>query len=359
MRILHLITRSEAGGAQSVVRTLAEEQVARGHQVAIASGPEGQDTAWQAMAEGIELFRIPNMVRAIRPLWDLRARGELQSLYRRWAPEIIHVHTSKAGALGRLAWNPGLNPVVYTMHGFDQLAKGNPRFLVVDRWLSNSPRTGFVVAVSNLDAHHMQVAGYTKGRVVPNGTQVPSGTHEATHLEPLKQKLNDLRSQGKKIVAIIARDAKPKRIDLALEVARRLPPSIQVVWVGNSNDHLEPEILWWGVVTDVRRLVSEWDLVFLPSDHEGLPMVLLEALEAGVPFVASAVGAVQEIVDLGGGLGVENDPKAMAQAIQSVLEDPEMYARLGAKGQQVWKEFYSSAQMVQGYEQLYKEILGG
>jgi len=358
MRILHLITRSEAGGAQSVVRILAEEQVARGHQVAIASGPEGEDSAWQGLASQVELFRIGHLVRAIRPAKDFWALQEIGALYRHFEPTIIHLHTSKAAALGRLAGSRKI-PVVYTMHGYDQLAKGNPQFLALDRWLSNSPRTGFVVAVSNLDAHHMQAAGYTKGRVVPNGTQVPFGTHEATHLEPLKQKLHDLRSQGKKIVAIIARDAKPKRIDLALEVARRLPPSIQVVWVGNSNDHQEPEILWWGVVPDARRLVSEWDLVFLPSDHEGLPMVLLEALEAGVPFVASAVGAVQEIVDLGGGLGVENDPKAMAQAIQSVLEDPETYTRLGSQGRQVWKEFYSSAQMVQGYEELYKEILGG
>ena len=121
MRILHVVTRSEFGGAQGVVRTLAEAQSAQGHSVGIAAGLEGFWEAFAGMDRRVESISLPLLVRAIRPKEDLMALVALGALFRRWKPDIVHLHTSKAGALGRLAAGVDRRHIVYTMHGYDQI----------------------------------------------------------------------------------------------------------------------------------------------------------------------------------------------------------------------------------------------
>lgn len=154
MRILQVVTRSEPGGAQSIVLSLSESLCEAGHTVAIASGPEGAGEAWRGIDSRVTCMELNHLGRSISPLKDYLAVRELGRMYREWKPDIVHLHTSKAGAIGRMASGIDRGRIVYTMHGYDQLRKANRKLLFVDKALRK--RCGAIVAVSQADLEAMR-----------------------------------------------------------------------------------------------------------------------------------------------------------------------------------------------------------
>jgi glycosyltransferase involved in cell wall biosynthesis len=129
VKLLYLITRTdEIGGAQVHVRDLARRLAADGHEVAVASGP-GMADAYRGALEkaGVVIDEVPHLGRAIRPRADLAALGEITALLRNSAPDLVSLHSSKAGWLGRIAARRAGVPCVFTAHGWSFTA-GVPRF---------------------------------------------------------------------------------------------------------------------------------------------------------------------------------------------------------------------------------------
>lgn len=353
MTILHVVTRSEQGGAQTVVRTLAEHSAARGHRVVVASGSEGDGAAWRGAAAGIEFRVVRSLRRAVRPLADSNACLELAALDREISPDVVHIHTSKAAALARLAFRQPRRNIVYTMHGYDQLRVANRGFLAVDRALRS--RCAAIVAVSASDREAMVRDGYGDVYLIPNGSEEPT----MRPADAVSVRIEALRAGGRKIVLVVARDAKPKRIDLARAIGAGLPDGATVVWVGNLEPAPPgPGIVFLGNAPAASGLLPLADVFLLPSDHEGMPMSVLEALAAGVPVVASAVGGVPEVLAHGGGVAVPNDPSAMASAIRRYLEDPLARRSASQDAFRNWTERYSARAMVDAYLEIYRTIEG-
>jgi glycosyltransferase involved in cell wall biosynthesis len=370
MKILHLVTRSEVGGAQSVVANLAAELHAVGHQVAIASGPEGNGEAWKHLDAGIELLVVPGLVRDVSPVNEVRALGSISALYRRYRPDIVHLHTSKAGFLGRMA--PGIprHRIVYTMHGYFQLRDINRKFLAVDKILQG--QCGSIVAVSHNDERLMRADGYTVA-CVPNGipdllaSPVPDGD--------LAGRIERLRARGLPIIMLIARDAVFKRIDLARDVARALDGKALVVWIGGDPrpNHDPAGFIALGSAMHAARYLRLADIYLQPSDHEGLSMSLLEGLCSGLPCVASSVGG--NIETLGGdpamvaddgsagpiradaGILVPNKAGIMADEMARLVADASLRRVLGQKARASWARDYSSATMAARYVNIYQALL--
>ena len=361
MRILHIVTRSELGGAQGVVRTLAEAQAGSGREVAIAAGPEGDWEAFRGMDKAIVLFPLPDLLRAIEPRRELKALWSIAALYRSWKPDIVHLHTSKAGALGRLA--PGLprRHIVYTMHGYDQIRVENKAMLGIDRSLRRL--CGAVVAVSRGDERAMKNDGYAV-EYIPNG--VPGSPRAAEEDEASESllPLEALKGQGLPILIIVAREARPKRIDIARSVARTLKGRIQVVWAGGGPRPDDPDNFHaLGAFPGAAALFAHADIFFLPSDHEGMPLAVLEAMAAGLPVVASATGGIPEILrpDPTGlsscGFVLPNDVEGMAKAVSLLAGDAGLRKRMGEAARRLWAEAYSAKIMAAAYENLYRKLL--
>jgi len=116
-----------------------------------------------------------------------------------------------------------------------------------------------------------------------------------------------------------------------------------------------------GFCEDVPRLLGELDLLVLPSLWEGFGLVLLEAMAAGRPVVASAVGPIPEVVADGetGLLVPPEDPAALADAIVRVLLDADLAARLGGAGRRRVERFFGIERMVAQTDAVYQELLGG
>jgi glycosyltransferase involved in cell wall biosynthesis len=132
-----------------------------------------------------------------------------------------------------------------------------------------------------------------------------------------------------KVVLCVARIAKPKRFDIFIKVASLLP-SYAFIWIGNSEsfeDTIE-NVFCLGNIPEAGKYNQLVDLFMLPSDYEGLPMVIIEAMSYGKPIVASNVGGVSDIVVNGeNGYTVENDPVIFADKISCILEDEAIYKK--------------------------------
>jgi glycosyltransferase involved in cell wall biosynthesis len=371
MHILEIVTRSELGGAQTVVASLAREFGARGHRVTIASGPEGGGEAWEGLPPSIARVEIPGLLRAVSPRDEMKALRGISRLYREIKPDIVQLHTSKAGLLGRLAPGFPRRRIVYTMHGYFQLSQMNRPFLAADKAVRGL--CGAVVAVSENDQRLMRADGYAAA-CVPNGVSdqlasVPPDASVVSRLEALKGK-------GLPLVMVVARDAAFKRLDLARASARRLEGKALVVWLGGERRSDDPAgFVALGTVDHASSYLRFADIYLQPSNHEGLSMSLLEALSAGLPCVASSVGGNIETLGLEPGsmredgseaaretdcgILVPNDEECMSAALSKLAADPKLRASMGEAARAAWAQKYSSAAMASGYLALYEELLRG
>ena len=116
-----------------------------------------------------------------------------------------------------------------------------------------------------------------------------------------------------------------------------------------------------GFRSDLHALLPGWDLAVLPSHTEGLPVAVLEALAAGVPVVATAVGGTPEVVEDGvcGFLVPPADPVALARRIAELLADDEVRRRLGQSGRQRVRTEFSLEVQAEGYRRLFERLVGG
>jgi len=118
-------------------------------------------------------------------------------------------------------------------------------------------------------------------------------------------------------------------------------------------------IIFTGFRTDIPNLLSIMDIFVLPSVKEGLPMVLLEAMAAKKPVIATRVGAIPRVVDNGNGILVEpRDAEGLEKAIVSLLTNEEKRRKYASAGFETVRTQFSSERMSSEYFDLYRELLG-
>lgn len=357
MRILHVVTNSDLGGAPRVVTELANSAVRDGHTVAAASVPEGP--FWAHLDADIERIYLKHLRREISPIQDISALFELSRLYRTWRPDIIHLHSSKVGVLGRIAAGSRLNRVIYTIHGFDTILKSYRAFLALERVLARN--CGAVVPVSMYDQANLEKSGIL-GRIamIPNGASdrrgaVPSNVAAADRMKKAK-------AAGQMVVLTIARLARPKRFDLFIEAAKAMKPEeVRFFWIGNV-EAVDPSLLpanveMLGELPEAGDYANLCDFFVLFSDYEGMPMSIIEALSAGKPIIASRVGGIGEMVDSSIGILVENQAAAVIDAIRSILEDRTGLEARARAARIRYESGYSADIMWTRYSALYADVL--
>ena len=133
MKILQVITLSELGGAQSVVINLAN-QLCKEHEVIVASG-EGDGKMWDMLSPEVIKHQCRYLQRAISLTKDPLALLELIRINAEYKPDVIHLHSSKAGLLGRIAFPS--SKIVYTVHGFDSIRVAHSKMLPLEKFMQN------------------------------------------------------------------------------------------------------------------------------------------------------------------------------------------------------------------------------
>ncbi len=345
--------------------------------VATARDPDFPRDLERLAELGVRVHVVP-MVRSIAPRLDWRHARELAALLRSERPDVVHTHSSKAGVLGRRAsLVTGIGARVHTPHTFAFLfgALFSPAkralFKAIERHYGK--HTARLVAVSNSEGETIRASGVVdpaKVRVVPNGID-PARVEGA---EPLDVREFGLDPQAP-IIAVIGLVYAAKGQDLAIE-ALAMPglerAQLLVVGPPGADGALEAlqararelgvaqRVVCTGARRDVPRILATATCLLLPSRWEGLPYVVLEAMAARLPVVATPVDGARDLVREGitGALAERAEPSAIAAALLRVLSLPAAErAALGVRGRARLDEGYTLERMEAALSQVYREAL--
>lgn len=332
-RVMHVLAPSPVGGLERVVQSLA---------VAQAADPRLGDvqvvTLSQAPIRKLEEFLAPLQAGGVRVETIVtparayaRQREELRALIERVRPEVVHTHGAHADVLGwGLAERVDASSVS-TLHGF---VGGGPRNRFYEWLQRRSCRSrDAVVAVSRPLARALANSGFAPERThVIRNTWGPGTT---AHSRSASRAALGLPSQGF-IVGWVGRISREKGLDVLIDALRRFPTlDVRLAVVGDGDDRRALEqraatlalaplqrLHWLGMRPDAARTLAAFDVLVLSSRTEGTPMLLFEAMAAGVPIVASAVGGIPDAVSASEALLVPSeDPRALYDAIDLVQRD--------------------------------------
>jgi glycosyltransferase involved in cell wall biosynthesis len=349
MRIFQIITLADLGGAQSVVLNLANS-LCEEHEVFVISTPNGP--MWDSFDERVRQIKVKHLKRSIS-LRDIFVLCKLIWLGICYRPDVVHLHSSKIGILGRLAFPK--RKIVYTVHGFDSIRIAFRRFLPIEKFLQR--RAYAIVGVSKYDEHHLRVEGITKNvATIYNG--IAEGKNTLNTKLSLAMGEIEKKDERSFVVICIARFFPPKKVDLFFDVARSLP-QVMFYWIGNQYEieNLPENVSCLGEISNAAMLNQCADLFMLPSDYEGLPISIIEALSYSKPVVASNVGGISEILDGKNGFAVENTVEAFKERILLYKESQHLYKDACHAARLSYEEKFTVVQMVENYYKIYNEIV--
>ncbi len=381
MRVLHVITRLIRGGAPRVVLGLCSGLAARGHEVHLATGTEtGSEGSLleEARSCGLPVHEVPELVREPSPAADLGALWRLAGLVRAGRFDVVHTHTSKAGALGRLA-AAGCAAIVHSPHGhiFDPQAKipgvhGHPLrmrlFYAVERLASLA--TDRIVTLTELERQELIALGIAHpARCVAIHDAVDPGRVQDLAAAYATTRAAFGMAEGAPLVVSVGRLAMEKGHAYLLDALAGLD-GVQLLVVGDGPERaalemrarslgLDRRVRFLGVREDALSILALADACALPSLYEGFGIVVLEAMALGVPVVASRAGGLPEVIRDGetGLLVPPADPAALAAALRRVVLDRALSRRIADKARDAVRLSYDLPKMIDRVESLYDRVL--
>ncbi len=337
-KVLFLITKATFGGAQRYVYDLAANLPQHEYESGVVYGVRGR-LADMLETHGIPVLEIPSLQRNISIVSDIQSYFEIRDAIRDTAPDILHVNSSKAAALGALAGRlSGVKTIVFTAHGWpfkESRDIFSQAILFLISWLTGILST-HVIVVSKTDERIGHRMPWVRKKIV----YIPLGRENlnlAAPQEGFKEMLGELPvppiTQKTIRIVSIAELTKNKGlrfgIEAVAELTRRGHDAVYVI-AGEGEEHdrlnalirehgIADRVFLSGFVPDAARYLSGFDIYLLPSIKEGLPYVLIEASLAGLQIVATDI-IDQEFADALGrtALVPPYNALALADAIEGI-----------------------------------------
>lgn len=385
-KILHIITRLDRGGSAENTWLTCHE-LAKKYELILVHGlsRESRMTDWEnqsvhgrikiAEKRGVKVISVPSLVRSIDPFQDLRALYALWRWIVRAKPHMVHTHTSKAGILGRLAAKmAGVPCIVHTPHGhvfyghFGPLA--SKLFLAIERLMATI--TDRMVALTEAEKNDyiaFSVCNPQKLVTIHSGVE----TREYINARPnVTEKRRSLGLNPERLVVgtvgWLLPIKGPMYLLKAMEGLWQNYPDTELVYVGKGDleKELRQEALRLGVSDrvafpgwrdDIPEIMQCLDVFVLPSLNEGMGRVLVEAMAAGKPVVASGVGGILDLVKdgLNGFLVEPGNPGALCDAIRKLLSDKRLRDEMGRQGRDMAQDF-TVGKMIKKIDALYTSV---
>lgn len=386
IKVVRVIARLNVGGPAQHVTWLDDGLRRRGFDPVLVYGPVGPaEASLEDRVESLHLRarRIPELGRRIRPWSDLRALSHLTRLVFRERPDVVHTHTAKGGALGRLAalaYNLTRRRkrrcvVFHTFHGhvlhgyFGPL--GTTAVRAVERALARI--TDRVVTISTRQQDDIsgryRIAPPHKTLVIELGLDLDAllrldGDGRSTQPGPEKDSV---------VFGYVGRFARIKDLPTLLEafaLAASRSPRARLVLVGDGEERADLEQLaatlgiagrvrFTGWQRDLAAVHGGIDVSVLSSLNEGTPVAIIEAMAAARPVIATDVGGVRDVVVHGQtGLVVPpGDVPALAAAMEHLASDSALRAAFGRAGRETVRARFSRERLETEIAQRYREAL--
>ncbi|WP_323665721.1 glycosyltransferase family 4 protein [Pectobacterium punjabense] len=366
MKVVYIITKaSEIGGAQVHVKDLSERLIKDGHSVEVIVGENGI-LVDELLNINAKVHIVKNLVREISPAKDILCVIELRRLIKKIKPDLVALHSSKAGIVGRLALLWTKIPVVFTAHGWafaDGVnEKDKRKYIIIEKIFSRLANK--IITVSNQDkslALKYKVASEDKQVVIHNG--IPDLKCENN---PSYFNKNDVI----RLVSIARFSNQKDHITLfnALKKIDRNDYHVDLLGTGPLCEDmkkmvdaygLRDKVSFLGERRDIVEFLSKSDIFILISNWEGLPLSLLEAMRSGLPTIASDVGGVKECVADGksGFLVRKGDTEDVAQKICMLLDNAEIREDMGKHGREVFEKNFVFDAMYKKTISVYQNVI--
>ncbi len=344
LRVAQVVTRFMAGAGGVALRGALALDPER-YEIVFITG-EGDGLIEKARAAGHEVVLLPRLRSEIAPLDDRRALADLQACLRGF--DVVHTHSSKAGAIGRTAAHRlEIGRIVHTFHGFPfhqfQSWPRRAAYIHVERSVGRF--TDLFLAVGPAvaaEAITRQIAPPERVRTI--GVGLAKAMNAPGPLDRAEARRTLCVPPGMQVVGTVGRLAFQKAPeDFIRALAGLARGDVFGVWIGDGPLRAKSErlarklgltgrMLFTGERHDVEALLPGIDVFAMASRYEGLPCAIVEAMSAGLPVVATAVNAVPDVVIAGetGLLAPPGRPDLLGRAIGHLLDNPGYAARLGA-----------------------------
>lgn len=363
MRIVFLITRSDAiGGAHIHVRDMALELISDGYDVFVVIGGNG------IFAEilknvGINVVCLNHLVRQIKPLHDLFAFFEIRKILKILKPDLLSIHSAKAGVLGRIASFRMGFPVIFTAHGWSftdgiSLLK-RKIFLRIEKLLA--PLSTRIICVSEYDrdlALKNNLVKDSKVLTIHNGMpdlQDPENMANPDVVQPS--------------FLMVARFDEQKDQELLLNAVGEVDGcTLALIGDGDSLQHakdlaiklkINDRVEFMGQVIATEEIFARYQGYILISKWEGLPRSIIEAMRAGMPVIASDVGGCSEEVKDGsnGFLIPRGDLKTLISKLSLLTSNSDLRCRMGNESRRCYENKFTFEKMYRENLRVYKESI--
>ena len=305
--------------------------------------------------ESIKFIKVENFTRSINPKKDLKALKEIKDIIKNEKPDIVHLHSSKAGILGRLAVNGNKIKMFYNPHGFSFLKKDDTKLKRMIYWLIEKitviwNRKCTIVGCSN--GEYLEAKKLNKNSVcINNGIDINKLKEETKGLIPNKINYKNIK------ICTVGRIGYQKNPEMFNKIAEAFP-KIGFTWIGegdlrNKLTSKNINVTGWKERKEVLQILNNNDIFILTSLWEGLPISLLEAMYMKkICIVSNCIGNRDVIVNGNNGF-VANEINDFIKYIQEILDKKIDVQTLVINANQDVLNEYNIEKMVDKYKKEY------
>jgi glycosyltransferase involved in cell wall biosynthesis len=363
VNITYIVTRADIGGVQIHLRDLTAALQAQGHSITVITGGNGP------FVDSLRAQKTPTIIAQhltvpIRPVQDIRALHELRAALKALRPDLVAAHSSKAGILGRLAARSLGIPAVLTAHGWNFSPGIGSIPAAVYRQIERSigPITTRIITVSEFDRRLALEAGLVPAtRIVTVHNGIPD-IPRALRADPgrvpprlvMVARFGAQKDHGTLLRALAGLQEHPWELDLVGDGPLMRPMQSLAIELG-----LGDRVHFLGQRLDVEQILASSQLSLLATNWEGLPLSILEAMRAGLPVVASAVGGIAEAVrdHETGYLVPRGAEQVLRDRIARLLTDSTLRIRFGDAGRRLYEEQFTLDRFVTNTFAVYRSML--
>jgi glycosyltransferase involved in cell wall biosynthesis len=365
MRVLEVIPTLGIGGAERMMSSLARHLSSWGHDVAVLSLYDGLGTHVEdeLRAAGVELFFLGK-----RRGLDLRMVPAIARTFAAYAPEVIHTHHGVLKYALPAAWTRRKRRIVHTMHSVARMEAERPARMLqffafragvvpvaIGRFVAETMRSTYLLLPRNVIANGIRTAEYAPPSGAREEIRASLGIPADAPLFVTVAGLHPYKNHAASIRAIASERLRSAGAHflVAGDGAMRCALEQQA-----RDLRVERVVHFLGVRSDVARVLAAADVFVLPSTFEGNPLSVMEAMAAGKPVVATAVGCVPELVCEEAGIVVPSgDEAALQEAMTALAGDLALARRKGAAAARLARERFDDERMARAYERLFQEMV--